>query len=556
MGIFGTDMKMKELIPILDAPNISEQKLWDEIDKYFHKADVGNILHVALVEVDVSISENIFDLLGRDAIYTSRFGPESIENKITLEYPVVNNGHGRAIVYPMEGHVFSDEEIEEITAIGIMTYQIMSRMRLKKCLEQSKYIDMLTGINNTPGITMQGKKLEALNELERYAVIFMNIKNMGFVNKVFGSQIGDYVITQYGKYLYGLSIRDQGFVSRLGGDNFLCIIKRSALLEFLDDIVSVDIPVETMDRKDIVSVKTHIGVYVCQVGDEFGRAMQNASTSAFFAKRIASKEPVFFNEKMNEQSMQMRKMLNDFPQAMLNGEFLVYYQPKVDVYTGKIRGAEALCRWNKKGHILTSEEFVPAIEHGGMMMDLDMFVLDKVCESYADWERRGISFDSVSINLSKNAIYDKNAVRRIREVIEKYQVPPQKITIEITEALETNEIAFILQFLEKVKLLGCKVSLDDFGTGHSSLEVLKKFDFDEIKLDCSYIENMEEYTQKERIVFDALIRLLKELKIPIVAECVENDEQLEYLKDIGSDILVQGNYFYRPLPKEEFEKLL
>ncbi len=555
MGIFGTEMRIKDLIPVLDAPNITEQQLWNEIEKYFHQTEIASTLHVALVEIDISISENIFDIMGRDAFYTARFSRES-ENKITLDYPVVNNGHGRALVYPEEGHTFTDEEIEEISAIGLMTYQIMSRQRLKKNLEQSKYIDMLTGINNTPGISIQGKKLEALNELERYAVLFMNIRNMGFVNKVYGNAIGDYVLVQYAKYLYALSLRDQGFVARLGGDNFLCVVKRSALLEFLDDILSVDIPVETMDRKDVVNVKTYTGVYVCQVGDDWGRAMQGASSSCMFAKRTISKDPVFFDEKMNEQTMQTRKMMKDFPQAMLNGEFLVFYQPKVDINTGKVRGAEALCRWDKKGRILTSEQFVHALEQGGMMMELDMFVLDKVCASYEQWQKRGILFESVSVNLSKNSIYNKNTIRRIRETIEKYNIDPKYLTIEITEDLETSEIESSLQFLNKIKLLGCKVSLDDFGTGHSSLEILKRFDFDEIKLDCSYIANITEYTQKERVVFDALIRLLHELNIPFVAECVESEEQLNYLKKLGSEILVQGNYFYRPLPREEFESLL
>lgn len=555
MGITGTDLRMKDLIPVLEAPNLSDQRLWDEIEKYFQKIEVASRLHVGLVEVDVNISENIFDLMGCDAIYSSRFGPES-PNKITLEYPVVNNGSGMANVYPLEGHEFTEEEKEDISAIGMMVYQILSRARLKKYLEQSKFTDMLTGLNNTPGISMQGKKLEALAELERYAVLFMNIRNMGFVNKVYGNMMGDYVLTQYGKYLYALSIRDQSYVARLGGDNFLCIVKRSALLEFLDDIASVDIPVETFDRKDVVSVKTYTGVYVCQVGDDWGRAMQGASSSCAFAKKIASKEPVFFDEKMNEQSMQMRKMIKDFPQAMMNGEFLVYYQPKVDIQTGKIIGAEALCRWNKKGRLVNSEEFVPAIEQSGMMLDLDMFILDRVCEAYTRWKNMGHTFESISVNVSKNAIYNKNSVRRIREILDNHQIPPNCLTIEITEDLDTTELASALQFLGKIKLLGCKVSLDDFGTGHSSLEVLKKFDFDEVKLDCSYVVNMADYTQKERVVFDALVRLLKELKIPMVAECVENEEQLEYLKKIGSMIMVQGNYYYEPMSMEAFEALL
>ncbi len=555
MEIIGNEFKLEELIPMFDAPNMSEQRLWDEIEKYLNKADIALRLHIGLIEVDINISENIFDLMGRDAIYSARFGPES-PNKITLEYPVVNSGRGTAYVYPLEGHTFTESEKGDISSLGMVIYQLMSRSRLKKYLEQSKYTDMLTGLNNTPGITMQGKKLEALSELERYAVLFMNVRNMGFVNKVYGNVIGDYVLTQYGKYLYALSLRDQGYVARLGGDNFLCIVKRSALLEFLDDISCVDIPVETMDRKDTVSVKTYTGVYVCQVGDDWGRVMQGASSSCSFAKRIVSKEPVFFDEKMNEQSMQMRKMMKDFPQAMMNGEFLVYYQPKVDIYTGKIIGAEALCRWNKKGRLIASEEFVPAIEQSGMMLDLDMFVLDRVCEAYTDWQKRGHSFNSISVNLSKNAIYNKNAIHRIRDVLDHHQIPPNCLTIEITEDLETSEMSSALQFLEKIKLLGCKVSLDDFGTGHSSLEVLKKFDFDEVKLDCSYVENMADYSRKERVVFDALIRLIKELQIPLVAECVENEDQLNYLRGIGSTIMVQGNYYYEPMSKEAFEALL
>lgn len=291
------ELQVEDLISILSVQNITLREFWDRLEDYIVNSKLAEKLHVARIEVDIKIDASIFNLNGKDEILSSRFAEEGKEC-LNFNYPMVNNGSGSGKVYAIKGHSFTKDEKDMITFIGVLCYQMMSRIRFKNDLDKVKYIDILTGLFNTPGISMQGKKLEALGELKDYTVLFMNLKSFGKINKSYGNRNGDAILIDYSKYLYGLSIRDGGYAARLGGDNFFFVLKTDYLERFLDDVKCIEIPLHLMDSVAQVKMEPHIGYYICDMGDEYNIAMQKASAACGFAKASHSSKPVPFSNEM------------------------------------------------------------------------------------------------------------------------------------------------------------------------------------------------------------------------------------------------------------------
>lgn len=291
------ELQVEELIAILSVQNITLREFWDRLEDYLSNSKLAEKLHVALIEVDISIDASIFNLNGRDEILNARFFEEG-EECLNFQYPTVSNGSGRCKVYAIKGHQFTKDEKDIITFIGVLCHQMISRIRLKNDLDKVKYIDILTGLYNTPGISMQGKKLEALGELKDYSVIFLNLRQYGEINKKYGNRNGDLVLIDYSKYLYGLSLRDGGYAARLGGDNFFFILKTDFLNRFLEDIKCIEIPLHLMDTTVSIPIRSYAGYYVCDMGDEYNTAMQKASAACGFAKAMQKDDAVVYSEEM------------------------------------------------------------------------------------------------------------------------------------------------------------------------------------------------------------------------------------------------------------------
>ncbi|GEM_PF-2405445 len=295
------ELQVEDLISILNVQNITLREFWDRLEDYFTKSKLAQRLHVALIEVDISVDASIFNLNGKDEMFTSRFAEAGAEC-LSFNYPAVNNGCGHGKVYAEKGHTFTKDEKDVITFISVLCHQMMSRIRLKADLDKVKYIDILTGLYNTPGISMQGKKLEALGELKDYSVVFLNLHQFGVINKAYGNRNGDAILIDYAKYLYGLSLRDGGYAARLGGDNFFLIVRSEYLNRLLEDLKEVEVSLTLMDRVEIIKLKGHVGYYQCDMGDEYNVAMQKASAASGYAKARNASEAVAFSETMELRS--------------------------------------------------------------------------------------------------------------------------------------------------------------------------------------------------------------------------------------------------------------
>lgn len=242
----------------------------------------------------------------------------------------------------------------------------------------------------------------------------------------------------------------------------------------------------------------------------------------------------------------------DFEEALKNNEFKIFLQPKFDIETEKIVGAEALIRREKNGRLIMPNSFIPEYEETGIITKLDMFVFESICNKLREWEVKGYNLLPIAINESRKVLYNKNHINELERIIKKYEVSPNLIELELTETAVVKDIESAKEAERKVHSLGFVVSMDDFGVGYSSFYMLKNINIDILKIDKSFSDEVME-DERGRIILESIIDMAKKLKIKTVAEGIETREQIEYLKQIGCD-MVQGYFFEKPILIEEFER--
>lgn len=250
--------------------------------------------------------------------------------------------------------------------------------------------------------------------------------------------------------------------------------------------------------------------------------------------------------------MLKRDLEKDFKEGIKNNEFKIYLQPKFDIKTEKIVGTEALIRRKKEGKLIMPNSFIPEYEKTGIITKLDMFVFENICKKLKEWEEKKYKLLPVAINESRRNLYNKNHVNQLKQIVKYYNVNPNLIELELTETVVVENLESAKEAERRVHDLGFVVSMDDFGVGYSSFYMLKNINIDILKIDKSFSDEVME-DKRGRIILESIIDMSKKLEIKTVAEGIEKKEQLEYLRQIGCD-MVQGYYFEKPLPIEEFEK--
>ena len=282
--------------------------------------------------------------------------------------------------------------------------------------------------------------------------------------------------------------------------------------------------------------------------------MENA-TAAFVMARRTHNDMVTFTEEMLQSIMDKKHLIASFPKLLRDGEMVPYYQPKVNIETNELCGCEALVRWNRDGEIIISEEFLPAIESDSIIRELDMYMLERVCADIRDWLDRGIEPVRVSINFSKMNLQNPNLGDDTLTILSKYNINPKYLEIELTETSGYEDMKALAMFIKQMHEIGVNVAMDDFGTGYSSLNIFKDFDFDVIKLDKSFVDNIENDIKKDEVIIKNIVKMLTEINVDVVAEGVETQKQLNFLKNTDCKI-VQGFIFDEALQHDVFEEKL
>lgn len=471
-----------------------------------------------------------------------------------MERETGEKGTVRMFAYPVKGYQWDDVETEEIQFLLEALYVLSSRTRLFALLAKAALMDNTTAAYNQAGLMQFGSRLFAQHKLSGYILVFMNLKNFKFVNQSVGNQKGNEILRKY-HFAVERYLEEDELFARPGGDNFVVLLKRERITGFLDHISDITISVKDGDEEKSFEINARMGMYDIQPEDRIGDAMDCASAALIVARKSRKRNYVWFEPEMLANSLREKEILNLFPLAMKNKEFLVYYQPKVQLFDRKLYGAEALVRWNRGGEIVSPAQFVPILEKDGSICDLDFYMFACVCEDISTWLAEGIEPVRISVNFSKLHLRNPNFVDGLITIMQVYEIDGKYLEVELTETTGYEDFETLTQVVKQLKEYGITTSIDDFGSGYSSLGLLKDLDVDIIKLDKTFIDNLGKEDKSDEIIVKNVVNMISDLKKEAIAEGVETEAQADFLREVRCQV-VQGYLFDKPLQKEDFRERL
>lgn len=469
------------------------------------------------------------------------------------EFRTGEGGTVNYLIYCSKGaDTFSEEEKKDLDTVLTVLFFHSGRWRLINHVKKLSLTDGLTGLPNSGGFLTYVDELLERKELSRYNAYYFNLTRFSLVNKRFGARETDMIIVRYSEKLQEFLHLGE-CVGRLGGDNFVALILKEHTEEFLKLLSGVQTYGMLRNQKIPVEISAIVGVFgIDESVRHCGVVIDECATAFNYAKHIENKPYVFASEAIRQRVLREKQVASGFAEALHKGEFKAYYQPKVETEHYRIVGAEALARWEHDGRLIPPVEFVPVLEQSGMICMLDFYILEHVCRDIREWLGKGIKPVRVSVNLSRRHLSNPNLAENVLDILNKYELESKYIELELTETVDESESNQFIDFMRKMKQHNVALSIDDFGTGYSSLNLLRSFPADVLKLDKAFLDCLEE---NDRIVLSNIIRMAYELHMEVVAEGVENRQQMEYLKNM-SCMVVQGFLFDRPMPKSAFEEKL
>ncbi len=451
---------------------------------------------------------------------------------------------------------WTDEELSRINVVQRMMLNFLSKDRIKMMIKKATLYDDADFSN----IRMFTNVVEAIGnrqELCHFCAARIDLKHFSLINQQLGRDLSNRVMREYIRLLEQ-QVGEDGIVSRLGGDNFVMLFRK----ENLDKVISIfeGAPVQLGDSEEgRAMLAAHAGVFVIPDDyyyHDFGDLMDRIINAYNAAKSGARGDVVFSNEKMLEQKEHMMRVKQMFPVALQNEEILIFFQPKINVSTNTIVGAEALSRWYHSGKLIMPSEFIPVLEQSMDICKLDFYVLDQVCRHIRRWLDEGKPVVRISVNLSRRNLIDLDLLDHILSVVDKHHVPHHFIEIELTETTTDVEFKDLKRIVTGLQEAGIFTSVDDFGIGYSSLNLIREIPWNILKVDKDFLPYSEQAVQnRQNIMFRHVVNMAKEIGLTCVAEGVETGDQVNILRKSGCDI-AQGFYYDKPLPVREFEKRL
>jgi len=420
--------------------------------------------------------------------------------------------------------------------------------------------DPLTGLANRQGLQ---DRLHAhvqdyvASKKGGFALLLLNLDEFRRVNEGMGLPAGDAILQATTRRL-SACVNSEDTLARLSADNFGIILNEITQGEAVDRIVGRIVQAIRqpyfVDGSPI-SLHASIGVALFP-GDGFDvpSLLRQAELAMDSAKSAGGDSHVFFNPLLTEAAEQRRHMERDLRSAIRNQEFVLFYQPVIDLAAQRLCGAEALIRWRHPTRgLVMPDSFIPLAEKTGLVVEMGLLMLDVACQQLVSWQNQGLDY-TLSLNVSGRQIPDGLPPAKLQEVVRHYGISPSKLALEITEGVMLHDIEKSLAWLNEVHALGFQVYLDDFGTGYSSLSYLKLFPVDTLKVDKSFVRDMQDGSNEYTLV-SAIIAMGRSLGLDIVAEGVESQSHLTALERMGCHY-AQGYYFSRPVPAEEFDAVV
>lgn len=449
-------------------------------------------------------------------------------------------------------------QIEESVQLNRSENQISG---LNEELSYASMHDSLTGLPNRHNLQLQLNLMMAnANRYQnKFAVLFLDLDHFKNVNDTLGHNVGDALLKSVAKKLKSL-IRENDVISRIGGDEFIIILNDFKDIGSLEQVIVKILEAfrhEWIILSHFLRLSTSIGVSIYpDDSKDINELMKYADIAMYKAKAEGRDQFSFFTSALNHMVHEEVEIANDMHRALREEEFLLYYQPKIEIESGKIIGAEALIRWNhfEKGMVYPNH-FIHIAENTGFILKLGTWVIEETARFLRHLNDAGYGHIHISCNISTRQFQNLHLYSDIESAIRSNEIMPERFAIEITESVMMEYLDVTLEVLKKIKNLGVQICMDDFGTGYSSLSYLRQFPIDSLKIDKSFVDDITQDGDNEHILINTIIVMGKTLNLNIIAEGVEEAFQLEYLKEKGCPNY-QGYYFSKPISEHEFLALL
>ncbi|QCU89196.1 putative bifunctional diguanylate cyclase/phosphodiesterase [Thiomicrorhabdus sediminis] len=457
-------------------------------------------------------------------------------------------------------HVPNQFKIRELESIRNSMQQTFKRLNEEaEALYNSARTDDLSGLPNRQQLTERLNWLisESSRTQEEFAYLFIDLDNFKHINDTLGHDTGDELLIEISRIMQA-ELRGHDIIARFGGDEFVMVLnKYRNHLELNHIIERVLRELQEIDSisNQTVSVSASIGVaFYPKDGKNAQTLMKHADIAMYQAKERGKNQVHYFTEELNQKILQHVTLEQDLRSGIKNKEFELYYQPKVKVETGEISGCECLIRWHHPTRgLIPPNQFIPLAENSGLIVQLGEWVLEEAIQQQLFWKKMyGIDLP-ISVNVSAHQFAHENFYTRLQQIFKDFEFEPNKLDIEVTESVLLDDSNHNLSILKMIRSLGVTTSLDDFGTGYSSLAYLKRFPINVLKIDKSF---MDDYLSRTGSVFiQTIITMAHNLNIEIVAEGIEQQDQLNYLKSVDCEFY-QGYFCSKPLPAKNFIELV
>ena len=444
--------------------------------------------------------------------------------------------------------------------VRAMHYSI-ERKRYQEQLEHQANYDALTGLPNRNLLLDRLKQaVFAQRQVHSIALVFIDLDHFKFINDSLGHNAGDKLLQHMAERLRSV-VRDGDTVSRLGGDEFILILNdqhnEEIIFRAMQRIINkLSEPVSIDGHELYVTCSAGISLHP-QDGPDIETLLKNADAAMYRAKERGRNNFQFYTSEMNRLVNERLALESSLRRALERREFLLHYQPKIDLKTGAIVGAEALVRWqHPEWGLMYPDRFIPLAEETGLIVPIGEWVLRTACGQNRAWQDAGLKPVTVSVNLSARQFRQEALLKSVARILSETGLRPRHLEMELTESMVMHNAEAAIAILQGLKDLGVQLSVDDFGTGYSSLSYLKSLPIGILKIDRSFVRDISARGGRDGgVLAQAIISLGHSLKLKIVAEGVEDDAQLKFLKAHRCDE-AQGYYFSKPVPPEECARLL
>ena len=421
-------------------------------------------------------------------------------------------------------------------------------------------LDPLTGGATRKTFIAKSQKIIKKSGSNKHALAVFDIDKFKFINDHLGYEEGNRMLERIFKTLGDHMENDETY-ARISDDNFACCIADASDGDLTERLRGI---FEEFERRNslFVSYPVMFSAGVCRLDQctdnygsiDFNIAVDRCNIAKRTVKNEHSNSIAFYDGKIREKTLREKDFENAMPTALEKHEFLCYIQPKYGTKSRKIEGGEALIRWKSSDFgFVFPDEFIPLAEKNGFVIELDFFILEEVCKAMRRWIDAGHTPVPISVNQSRAHMSHDDYIWRLREIVDKYSIPYEYIELEITETIFTDNAELLLKIVQKLHDIGFQLSIDDFGSGYSSLNMLKDIPADVVKIDREFF-NGTVNSDKGRAVISTVVDLAKRLRMSVTSEGVETIDQVEFLDEINCD-LIQGYYFAKPMPLRDFEEL-